>query len=228
MKEANFKCSHCHTSFVIEDRYLRHKCKEMIRKEELESPIGQAAWLYYQLWMKTNHRFVAEVKSFLHSKYFNAFLRFAKFVKDVRIPDPELYIRFMVEHDMQPVMFTSNEVYAAFIEHMDKRIPALKNAKISIETLFNLADDLGLGSDVSQVFDKVDPNDLIKLILQRKLSPWLLLKSPKFGTFYKDRLTQDQRILLNTIIRPKIWAAKLKEHPEEIKSIVQFIEELDL
>lgn len=226
MKEANFKCNHCHTSFVHEDRYLRHHCKQMKRKEDLESPFGQAAWIYYQMWMKNNHRFVAEMKSFLHSKYFNAFLRYAKFVKEVRIPDPELYIQYMIELDMPPAMWTTNTVYVAFIEYLDKKIPAIKNAKITIETLFNLADDLGC--DITQVFDKVDPNDFIKLVLQRKVSAWLLLRSPKFNAFYRNVLTKDSRILLETIIRPKVWAERLKNHPDEIQQIDSFVEALGL
>lgn len=226
MKEANFKCSHCHHSFVHEDRLLRHKCKQMIRKEEFESPIGQAAWLHYQTWMKSAHKMVPPVKSFLHSKFFNAFVRYAKFVKDVRIPDPELYIRFMIQLDIPPVMFTSDQIYSAFLIHMDKKVPAVKNAKITIDTLFNLAEDNDI--DITDVFSTIDPNDIIQLVRQRKLSAWLLLRSKKFLVMCRDRMSRDQRILLETIIIPKIWAQKLKDHPEDVKTIDDFVEALGL
>jgi len=226
MKEANFKCNHCSTSFVHEDRYLKHKCKQMQRKEDLETPLGQAAWLYYQYWMKANHRFVPEVKSFLHSKFFSPFMRFAKFVKEVRIPDPELYIELMIELDMMPAMWTSDIIYVAYIEYLDKKIPPIRNAKITIETLFNLAEDMKC--DITEIFNHLDPHEVIQLIRQRKISPWLLLRSRKFNEFYHNRLTKDNRMLLETIVIPKRWAEKLKNSAEDVKKIDQFVEALGL
>lgn len=226
IKTANFRCNHCGHSFVYEDRLLRHKCKQMVRKEELETPLGQAGWLHYQTWMKTNHKLVPAIKSFLHSKYYGAFMRFSKFVKDVRIPDPELYIRLMNELNIPPAMWTSDLIYVRFIEHMDKRVPAIKNAKITIETLFNIAEDNGV--DIAEVFDVIDPNDVIQLLRQRKLSPWFLLRSSKFKNMLKTRMSRDQLIVLETIIRPKVWAENLKNNGDGIKSIDAFVEALSL
>jgi hypothetical protein len=226
MKEANFTCNHCGHKFVLEDRLLRHHCKQMKRKEELESPTGQAAWQHYQTWMKCNHRLVPEIKSFLHSKFFNAFIRFAKFVKEVRIPDPELYIRFMIELDNPPVLFTSDQIYSAFLQHMDRKVSAAKNAQITTDTLFNIAEDAGV--DVSKVFDIIDPNDLIQLLRQRRVSPWLLLHSDKFKKFYASNLTEDQRIVMKRLIRPEYWAVKLKEKPENVDLMKQMVGELGI
>ena len=198
----------------------------MIRREGLESPLGQAAWIHYQTWMRAGHKLVPSVKSFLHSKFFNAFMKFAKFAKEVRVPDPDLYIRYMIALDAPPAMWTCDPIYVAFIEHMDKKIPAIKNARITIETLFNTAEDMNCG--VNEVFNNIDPNDLIQLLRQRKLSPWLLLRSKKFLTFLRARTNQDQRIVLETIIRPKVWAEKLKNNIEDVKAIDKFVEALDL
>jgi hypothetical protein len=198
----------------------------MKRKEELESPTGQAAWQHYQTWMKCNHRLVPEIKSFLHSKFFNAFIRFAKFVKEVRIPDPELYIRFMIELDNPPVLFTSDQIYSAFLQHMDRKVSAAKNAQITTDTLFNIAEDAGV--DVSKVFDIIDPNDLIQLLRQRRVSPWLLLHSDKFKKFYASNLTEDQRIVMKRLIRPEYWAVKLKEKPENVDLMKQMVGELGI
>lgn len=226
LKEANFRCNHCGHAFVHEERLLRHRCKEMIRKDEFQTPQGQAAWQYFQIWMKANHRLVQPVKAFLHSKFYGAFMRFAKFCKETRIPDPEMYIRYMIQLDAQPAMWTNNQIYASFIEHMDRNVPPIKNAKITIETLFNTAEDLGCTVDL--VFDKIDPNDLIQLLIQRRLSAWFLLKSPKFHKFYSQRMSKEQRMLLETIVIPKIWAAKLKKHPEDVEKIESFVKALGL
>lgn len=226
IKEAHFKCSHCGHSFVYEDRLLKHRCKPMIRKEEFQTPQGQAAYQFFQIWMKANHRLVPAAKAFIHSKFYNAFMRFAKFVKETRIPDPETYIRYMIQLDAQPKMWTNNEIYVTFIEHMDKRVPALKNAKITIDTLFNTAEELGC--EINEIFEKIDPNDLIKLLIQRRVSPWVLLKSPKFTKMYSTRMTKEQQMILETIIIPKIWTQKIKNNPEAVEQIDRFIKALGL
>ncbi len=225
MMEANFRCNHCGHSFVYEDRYLRHRCKQMIRKEEVETILGQTAWFHYQAWMRAQHHLIPHIKSFLHSKFYSPFMRFAKFAKDVRIPDPDLYIKQMVALDMQPVLWTNDQVYVAFLEHMDRKVPANKNAQITIETLFDYAD--ALGCDIGDVFSKIDANECIQLMRQRKLSPWLLLHIDKFKQFYAQ-LSRDQKIVLETIIRPKYWSEKLKNNPEIVEQMKRFVKELNL
>lgn len=225
MKEANFKCGHCHHSFVYEDRLLKHKCKQMIRNEEVQTQIGQNAWFHYQAWMRAQHHLIPHIKSFLHSKYYNPFIRFAKFTKQVRIPDPDLYITQMVNLDMPPMLWTNDQVYVAFLEYMDRKVPATKNAQLTIETLFDFAD--ALGCDIGDVFNHIDANETIQLMRQRKLSPWLLLHSDKFKQFFL-KLSQEQRIVLETIIRPKYWAEKLKNNPEIVDQMKNFVKELNL
>ncbi len=211
--------------FVYEDRLLRHRCKQMIRKEEMETPIGQAAWFHYQAWMRAQRHLIPHAKAFLHSKYYQPFMRFARFAKQVRIPDPDLYITQMVELDMQPMLWTDDRVYAAFLEYMDRKVPANRHAQLTINTLFDYA--AALGCDVSDVFDHIDSNECIQLIRQRKLSPWLLLNSGKFFQFLRN-LSKDQRIVLDTIIRPKYWAEKLNENPETVDLMKNFVKELGL
>jgi hypothetical protein len=225
MKEANFKCNHCGHLFVFEDRLLRHRCKQMLRKEEMETPIGQAAWFHYQAWMRAQHHLIPHIKSFLHSKYYQPFIRFATFARQVRIPDPDLYITQMVALDMPPMLWTNDQVYVAFLEYMDKKVLATKNAQITIETLFDYAE--ALGCEIYDVFDHIDANECIQLIRQRKLSPWLLLKSDRFFTFLR-KLSQDQKIVMETIIRPKYWAEKLKDNPETVEQMKKFVKELNL
>lgn len=225
MKEAVFQCNHCHHRFVHEDRLLRHRCKQMIRKEEMETPQGQAAWFHYQAWMRAQHHLIPHIKSFLHSKFYQPFIRFAKFAKQVRIPDPELYIQQMVNLDMQPTLWTDDRVYVQFLEYMDRKVPATKNAQITIETLFDFAD--ALDCEIGEVFDHIDANEVIQLMRQRKLSPWLLLQSDKFKRFYAN-LSNEQKIHLGTIIRAKYWSKKLESNPEIVEQMKKFIQELGL
>lgn len=152
-------------------------------------------------------------------------MRFAAFSKQVRIPDPDLYITQMVNLDMQPMLWTDDRVYTAFLEYMDRKVPAGKNAQITIDTLFDFAS--ALGCEIEDIFDHIDPNEVIQLMRQRKLSPWLLLNSDKFKQFYL-KLSKGERIVLETIIRPKYWGEKLKTNPEIVEQMKRFVKELNL
>lgn len=227
MKDKPFYCTYCHHSFHYEDRFLKHQCRQKQRAEEINSPIGQAAWFYYQSWMRAQHHMLPHIKAFLHSKFYKPFIRFAEFVKQVRIPDPELYILQMVALDMAPMLWTNDQVYTAFLEYMDRKLSATRHAEITIDTLFDYADSLGCQNSPGDVFVKTNPNEIIQLIRQRKLSPWLLLHSGKFKKFYAG-LSKDQQIVIETMIRPTYWAEKLKKDPESVEVMKTFVKQMDL
>lgn len=226
MVETRYKCHFCGQRFVNEDRFLKHKCKQMIKHEHFQSAEGQSAWTYYQNWMKAYHRFVPNSKSFLHSKYFNSFYRFALFVKKVQIPDTSAFIKLMKERDISPTIWTNDQVYTLYLEYMDSRVPSIKHAEITINTLFDLADELSV--DVENVFQTINPNKLILLLRQRKLSPWILLNSSKFRDFFVQKTSSEEKIIIESIIRPQYWKKRFEMQPNEITTMKKYVAELHL
>jgi len=226
MSESRYQCHYCGHRFTHEHRFIKHRCKQMIRDEEFRSADGQAAWLYYQKWMKAYRRIVPNSKSFLHSKYFNSFFRFSQFVKRVQIPDIDAFIKMMKEKDISPTIWTNDQVYALFLEYMDRKVSPIRHAEITINTLFDLADEHDI--DVSDIFDVVTPNEVIQLLRQRRLSPWILLNSTRFKQFYVDKTTAEERIVMESIIRPQYWKKKFDSQDTAIEQMKMYIIELKL
>ena len=228
--EAHFTCKHCKKVFVREHRYLAHNCKQMKRIEELKSPNGQAAWNYYQLWMRELKRMPPPANAFLTSKYFRTFVNFTNFTKKVSLPRPDRFIWLMVEKKYQPNIWTSDDVYSIYLEYLDRKQEPIDSAKISIKTLLNYATQHNI--DVSTVFDTIHPNELQQFLRVRQLSPWLLVYSKKFGDFYNNKTTQEQRIILDALIQFDYWAQKKEQyketHPVETETIKKYIGELNL
>ena len=73
MAESRYQCHYCGQRFVLEKRFIKHKCKQMKREELFRTSIGQSAVLYYQMWMQAYRRGTPKPKSFLNSKYFDSF-----------------------------------------------------------------------------------------------------------------------------------------------------------
>ena len=44
MTDYKFSCTFCDKKYVTEARYLKHTCTPMLRAEEIQTIIGQAAW----------------------------------------------------------------------------------------------------------------------------------------------------------------------------------------
>ena len=226
MKDRKYECRFCHQRFIHESRFIAHHCKQMKRDETFRTTEGQAAWLYYQSWMKAYRRIVPNSKAFLQSKFFSAFVRFARFVKKTHIPDIDIFIHMMKEHDISPMLWTNDQVYTLYIEHLDYKISPSKHAEITVNTLLKIAD--AAECDVGNVFNILHPNELIQLVRERRLSPWLLLHSDKFKEFFANSTSIEERIVLETIVRPSFWKKRFLDNPNDVKRMRIYLKELNL
>ena len=113
-----------------------------------------------------------------------------------------------------------------YIEFLDKKADPYKAADRTINCLFKLADEFNC--DVQDIFEHLNANDVIQLLHRRQLSPWILIHSPKFKQFLINKTTKDQRIVMQTIIRPDYWAEKKSKLPEVVIQMKRYVSELDL
>lgn len=218
-------CKWCHKSFVRESAYINHECLQMKRDKELSTLDGQSAWQYYNNWMIKKKRMPPAPGSFVASNLFRTFINFAKFVKKVQLPVPNTFIVWATKKDYPPAMWIMDDVYTQYIDFIDNDVSPIDQVKSSITTLFNCADNYGV--DTSDVFNCIDPNELIHLIRIRKLSPWLLLSSRKFGMMFSN-LNTEQQSILETMIKPDEWAEKRSAYSSELDTIKNYVRELGI
>lgn len=223
--KTTFVCRFCHKVYVKEAAFMAHECKQMKREAELKTPNGQTAWQYYQLWMRYKNRIPPSSAAFLTSNYFRTFINFVVFTKKVKLPQPEKFIKWMVHRDFQPTLWTNDEVYSQYLDFVDSSFDPLDQVTLSIGTLLKYAD--GKEIDVSDIFEAINPNELLQMIRVRSVSPWLLLFSRKFSNMLKTRMNNEQQNILETLIRPEYWGDKISQNPitikDKIKSVVSEI-----
>lgn len=226
MEVDHFTCQYCGAKYVDELKYIAHRCKAMVRAEQIRTPVGQAAWSFYQKWMKAYKRRAASADTFVDSRYYVSFIKFAKFVHKVNIPDVDVFIRLMKDRDISPTMWTMDPVYTIYLEYMDNHLPPNNQIEITIHTLFRIAEVADC--DVGEIFEILEPEEIIELLRSRSLSPWVLLFSNKFKHVLINRTTPDQRIIMETIIRPTHWKKQFAKHPQTVERVKQYIKELDI
>ena len=132
----------------------------------------------------------------------------------------------MNEKDIPPVIWINSEIYASYIEFIDKRSDPHKQAQHTVEYLFKIADEFD--ADVSDVFDYLEPNDVILMLHRRQLSPWILLHSSKFKNFLLNKTTDQEKVAMQAIIRPEYWAGMKTKHPDIVSQMKRYVRELDL
>ena len=221
-----FECSYCHKPFVKETTFLNHKCKTMERTEELKTQMGQMAYSLYGTWMKMYKRSVPRTESFMVSRYYGAFIKFAEYIKQINLPDVDAFIQMMIEKDLSPHLWTNDKVYVQYIEFLDRRSTPIKQASITVSTLLKQADQHNI--DVSFIFDALSPSDVLQLIRERRISPWILLVSGKFKRTVIEKWTLEQQQLLENLIRPMYWKLKFDKNPDIVVNMKLFVKELNI
>lgn len=218
-------CKWCHKSFVREATYINHECTQMKKDKELATVDGQAAWQYYHTWMMKKKRMPPIPGSFVTSNLFRTFINFAKFAKKVQLPVPNTFITWTIKKDYPPTMWMLDEIYTQYLEVVDNDIPPLEQVQTSFKAIFDYADIHDI--DASDVFDVINPNELIQLVRVRKLSPWLLLFSGRFKARFSG-LSEEQRAILETLIKPDVWAQKKEQYKSDINTIKLWVSELGI
>lgn len=220
MKRYQFECQFCRKRFALEGKYLKHKCKLMIRDQALREPEGQAAWMFYKDWLRFQRkRAPDDAMTFLTSMYYNAFNRFSIHVRALRLPKVEMFIKLMIELNYPPTLWTRDEVYSIYVQRLDAIATPKELVNISLKTLFDLS--VEYDCDISKVFDHITGGYVAQLLRERKVTPWLLLRSKKFKQFLikLHKSFPEQYIILETLINPSVWGSRFTQHPKTVKWI---------
>lgn len=208
-----------------ESAFMAHECKEMLRTREIQTVQGQQAYQLYKLWLEKQRRSPPTIDVFVTSTYYTSFYKFAQQTKELGISDPELFVQLMVAQGISPALWTRNDCYELYIEHLDKKADPYRQAEMTLTELMKLASKLEC--DVSEVFEKLHYGEIMTLLNQHKLSPWILFCSNRF----KERLAkldEGEKTTLMRTIGVTYWAHKLEEKPAVVQDMKLLVTEVGL
>lgn len=224
-KKSNWHCHYCNRRFTNEGTFMKHFCEPKRRAQELMSPIGQAAFGYYRDWMRLRKFSQQGAAAFLESKYYRAFINFAQLVVNANIANPEKYIQLMIAGEIQPVLWCRDSAYSIYIDWSDKLSDPLEQVQQSVNYLFDICDKDGVA--IENIFQHLGAQEILSLIRQRRLSPWFLFCSPKFGAFLKT-MDKSQLSVLNAIINSSYWGERFQKEQSTVTTIKDVIKEIGL
>lgn len=225
VNEAHYECEFCKTNYSTERGLENHKCDVQARVEMLQTPLGQASFLFYAKWMRASRRSIPTITTFSTSRYYESFLRFAKFNKAVRLPSVDTYITIMVSKDIGPHLWTQDKAYGIYLEHMTLNLDPNTAVKITSDTLEKLAEEYSC--EISDVFAACSKLEIIQNIRERRLTPWILLKSKAFRAWLAT-LSETELNTVQSLIDVGFWTRRFKEHPKVVKLMVMCVAEMGI
>lgn len=221
-----YECNFCNKKFSSLVKLHTHECEAKRRHEFSKTKQGLIAYETYCYWQKCRGYRVTNVQTFLDSKYYNCICQFIKYSKVIGLPDKNLYIDFMISCKLLPNFWRNEELTTFYMQKFDEITPPRKLIKISLSTLSTLTELLDC--PVDKVFTKLEPIELIQLINERKITPWLLLLSKSFLIYMRDIANSQDRILLNSIVDADVWRLRFKKNPEIVQYVKQIVNTIGL
>ena len=197
---------------------MTHECLQMTRSREIQTIIGQQAYILYKHWLEKQRRKPPPIETFVSSTYYSSFIKFAAYCRETSIADQELYVDLMVKAGISPALWTRSEAYDIYLEHVDKRADPYQQAEISLNTLSTLSERLEV--PISDVISKLKYGEMLELIQQRKLSPWILFCSSKFKAWV-SKLDPHEHELLMKNIGIAYWSMMLEKRTDVVKDMVE-------
>jgi len=221
-----FECQYCETKFLTEEKFQKHTCRQRDRMIELDSFPGTAAFTYYVLWFKKRNLREPSKDTFVVSKYYSAFFKFVKFVREMGIPDVNLYIKLMSQESIQPSHWYNDDIYNFFINYLDNECSPNTHIKITLLTLDKLANHFDC--EINEVFDHLRASDTINLVQTRNLSPWVLLLSKKFKQYLQKEVNAEESKLIENAIHINKWKLIMESKRNFIPKTREYLTQLDI
>lgn len=225
------QCDFCPKTFVTEENLKNHekKCEFKLRHDFItESGSGINMYNLYLYWLKDQGKSVKYVDrhTFIHSTHYKAFERFIDFAKKKSIPDKKIYIKICNGFNLAPRDWILEKTYERFIDVYDEFIPVNKQIERSVDTIYTLAD--GLGIEPENIFDELDAVDVSRLIRSRKISPWFFLNSKKFKSFLINRASAKDREHIQKSTNPEKWKEIFANKAKKRKNVCNIIKQMGL
>lgn len=221
-----YTCKYCLTKFKRDGNLARHRCKTMDRIEEFKTPDGYVAWLMYCEWMRENRRVVPKSTAFIQSSYYTSFIKFSRFSRSVQLPNYKEFIRLMCKNNIGPKLWNDDRVYALYLDHLDRSVSPKISAEITINSILKVSEINKC--DTGDVFNTLTTGEVIAMLRKRRLSPWILLNSGKFKEFFINKANTDEKIIIESIIRPESWEKKFDKNPDTVTLMKRYVNEMKL
>ena len=217
-----YKCEYCNRTFKRENSLAVHMCvrkRRALSRTEKHVVAGYDAYNYwYKLAMGSKKNKTYE--DFAGSQYYSAFVKFGRYVLDIRAISPENYIRWLTTNKIKLDTWSKDSVYNRYLKEHSKT----ESPDRAVERFVILAQDWSnrTGRHWSEYFERAPAEQIVQHIELGKISPWVIYSSDKAQAFIETCPAELLQKIANTL-DPGFWTRKTSLFPDDVKWIRETI-----
>ena len=213
-----YTCDYCKRSFKRENSLAVHMCEKKRRALSRNEKHVVAGYNAYNYWYKLamGSKTDKTYDDFAGSQYYSAFVKFGRYIMDIRAINPENYIRWLTTNKIKLDTWCKDSVYNKYLKDHSKT----ETAERAVERFVILAEDWALKQNRhwSEYFDSAPAHVIVNHIEMGKISPWIIYSSDKAQHFIDECPVELLQKIANTL-DPNFWTRKTSLFPKEVKWI---------
>jgi len=208
------KCTYCGKEFARERTLQVHLCEPKRRYLQKNEKWVQNAFMVFQRFYQIHQNNMKEktYEEFCQSSYYNAFVKFGRFMMHIHPLYPEKYIDYVILSKIKLDHWARDDLYEAYLIDTLKVEPIEAALQRSIATMMDWAQEQN--AQWSDYFRLVNTNRAVQHIQQGKISPWLLLGCNAGKKLLKS-FSDEQLQMTQQFINPVYWSNKFKNYPAD-------------
>ena len=207
-------CTYCGKFFTRERTLQVHLCEPKRRHLQKNEKWVQNAFMVFQRFYEV-HQHNTKKKTydeFCKSAYYNAFVRFGRYIMHINPLYPEKYIDYVILSKVKLDHWARDNLYEEYLIDTLKVEPVEAGLQRSIATMMDWAESQN--AQWSDYFRLVNTNRAVQHIQQGKISPWMILGCSA-GKKMLKLFTDEQLQMTQRFIIPEFWANKFKSYPAD-------------
>jgi hypothetical protein len=209
------KCPYCGKEFARERTLQVHLCEPKRRYLQKNEKWVQNAFMVFQRFYEIHQKNMKQktYDDFCASAYYNAFVKFGRFMMHINPLYPEKYIDYVILSKIKLDHWARDNLYEAYLIDTLKIEPVEAALQRSIATMMDWAAEQN--AQWSDYFRLVNTNRAVQHIQQGKISPWIVLGCTA-GKKMLQSFSDEQLQLTARYINPEFWNAKFKSYPADL------------
>jgi len=208
------KCTYCGKVFTRARTLQVHMCEPKRRHLQKNEKWVQNAFMVFQRFYQIHQHGQREktYDDFCRSAYYNAFVKFGRFMMHINPLYPEKYIDYVILSKIKLDHWARDDLYEAYLIETLKAEPVESALQRSIATMMDWSAEQN--AQWADYFRLVNTNRAVQHIQQGKISPWLLLGC-KAGKNLLQSLNDEQLQMVGRFIAPEFWTQRIKSSPAD-------------
>ena len=214
MDSTKYKCPYCGKEFTRERTLQVHMCEPKRRYLQKNEKWVQNAFMVFQRFYQIHQNNSKEktYEDFCGSAYYNAFVKFGRYIMHINPLYPEKYIDYVILSRVKLDHWSRDDLYEAYLIDTLKTEPVEAALRRSIATMMDWASEQN--AQWSDYFRLANTTRAVQQIQQGKISPWILLGCSAGKKMLKS-FSDEQLQMTHRFINPEFWANKFKSYPAD-------------